>query len=182
MDHTPEQDGIEDFLGKPVPPADGLRQALLVQTTRVIRRRRRVRQIGLVVALAACYAAGLLTMRLVLPGTNHPKMAQETPPPVEKQPAPAPVVERSAKQDQVPPLTLEWQAVDSRVKRPDLFRRAGDRYFEEDGDLQSALRCYRSALDGASEQDLTISAEDNWLLMALKEAKQREKRHAKSEG
>jgi HSP20 family molecular chaperone IbpA len=41
------------------------------------------------------------------------------------------------------------------------------------------MRCYRGALENASEEDLQISAEDNWLLIELKKAKQKEKQYAK---
>ncbi|HEV3258580.1 MAG TPA: hypothetical protein VG013_17020 [Gemmataceae bacterium] len=189
MDHTPDSgpDGIDDFLEKGLPLAGGehLRPALLTATTRVIRRRQRVRQIGLLAALAACYAAGLMTVRLAMPPPQAHELerVQETPRPVDKTgPVPAPAVRPSQAERHAPALTVEWQAVDSRVKRPDLFRRAGDRYLEEAGDFQSAVRCYRSALHDGAEEDLTISVDDNWLLMALKQAKEREKRHAKSNG
>jgi HSP20 family molecular chaperone IbpA len=41
------------------------------------------------------------------------------------------------------------------------------------------MRCYRGALEGASTEDLEISANDNWLLIELKQAKQKEKKYAK---
>ncbi len=52
----------------------------------------------------------------------------------------------------------------------------------EEIDPQSALRCYSNALDNGTEQDLAISSEDNWLLMAIKDARLKERNHAKQGG
>jgi hypothetical protein len=73
---------------------------------------------------------------------------------------------------------MEWRALDSTEPRPDLFRQAGDQYLADD-DLESAMRCYRGALENASEEDLQISPNDNWLFIELKKAKQKEKQYAK---
>jgi hypothetical protein len=113
--------------------------------------------------LAACFAAGLFTGRL----GNEPVPAPEKRLVVAGRPVPTPPS----------PLTLEWQALDSPQPRPDVYRSAGDRY-DEDGDYQSALRCYRGALDTGSDKDLAIAPEDSWLLMVLKDARQKEKRDA----
>src|SRR6516164_9419532 len=65
---VPEAGGAEDLLAAPpVAAADQLRKALWRQTTGVLRRRRWRRRVGLAAALAACYGAGLLTMKW-LPG------------------------------------------------------------------------------------------------------------------
>lgn len=47
--------------------------------------------------------------------------------------------------------------------------------------LESASRCYRHSLDAGSDADLTISAQDDWLLMALKRARQEERRRVSNE-
>jgi hypothetical protein len=78
----------------------------------------------------------------------------------------------------VPALVREWQAAENPDKRAILFRQAGDRYVAEGSDWESALRCYSGALNAGTEADLAISPDDNWLLMALKDARQKEKRHA----
>lgn len=75
-------------------------------------------------------------------------------------------------------LAMEWQALDSEERRPDLFRKAGDEYLQAN-DVKSAVRCYKGALDGASDDELKVTVNDNWLLMSLKEAKLEEKRYAK---
>src|SRR5947209_1802655 len=78
-----------------------------------------------------------------------PAPAPEAPPPP---PAPGPA---SA-------VALEWQAFDG--ERRDLYRQAGDRYLREDEDPEAALRCYGQALNGASDKDLAISPDDDYLL------------------
>jgi hypothetical protein len=75
-------------------------------------------------------------------------------------------------------VDLEWRALEGQGKRSELYRLAGDRYLKEANDVESALRCYRLALETGSQKDLPISPEDSWLLMAAKEARQRENRHA----
>ena len=76
-------------------------------------------------------------------------------------------------------VALEWKAFDADKPRPDLYRQAGDRYLQEDADPASALRCYGQALNGASDKDLAISPDDDYLLMVVKEARLKEKDHAK---
>jgi hypothetical protein len=184
----PRTDPLEDWLvGQPAltPPGD-LEQAVLRRTQSVLRRRRWLRRTASVAALAACYVAGLLTIK-VLPSpqpavpTVIVRTDQEPKPPITlpREDAAPP---KSPSALPASPLALEWQAVDSREKRPDLYRQAGDRYLQENGDVQSAVRCYRNMLEAAPEEAAAISADDNWLLMALKDAKQKEKRRGKSDG
>lgn len=172
MTDTPDRDPCEDLaqVGPP-PPDEGLRAAVGRRTRDVLRRKRWAKRAAVAAALAACYLAGLGTARL---GTeslpNHPPPAatggKETPD------------ESTTATAAVSPLALEWQALDSPQPRPDLARRAGDRYAAEEGDYQSALRCYRDALDASSDNDLAIQPGDSWLLMVLKDARQKEKRDA----
>lgn len=185
-DHLlPQSDPLENWLaGQPaLTPSETLEQAVLRRTQSVLRRRRWLRRTGFAGALAACYVAGLSTMKY-LPSPQPTTTAviaradQESKPPVtlpREDAAPS-------KPPSTSPLALEWQAVDSREKRPDLYRQAGDRYLQEDNDVQSAVRCYRNMLDAAPEEAAAISVDDNWLLMALKDAKQKEKRRGKSAG
>jgi hypothetical protein len=77
---------------------------------------------------------------------------------------PAPILERLAE-------------LADRRSQAALFRRAGDRYLEAEGNVASALRCYRLALDLASESELAVAPEDTWLLIALKDARQKEREH-----
>jgi hypothetical protein len=175
-----EPDPLEGMLAPPPLPADAaaLRQELLGQTARALRRRRRGRQLAWAAALAACYAAGLLTMHWAprpaavsrgpdaLASRDHSQV-----PPAVFPPADEP--EKSA-------LQKEWAAVES--GQAALFREAGNLYLDGEGDVQSAVRCYGNALSVGTEADLAISPEDNWLLMAIKDARQKEKRNAKNGG
>jgi hypothetical protein len=79
-------------------------------------------------------------------------------------------------------LALEWQALESPSRRPDLFRKAGDRYLEDNGDVESAVRCYRTALDLGTSEDARVSPTDSWLLVSLKVAKQKEMINAINKG
>jgi hypothetical protein len=169
-----EPDPLDGLLAPP-PSADteALRQEVLARTTAVLRRRRRRRRLAWAGALAALVLAGLLVVGV--------RMRPPAPPEVVVQPGPpAPPAERP-----VPPtasaLALEWQATDSTTRRAELYREAGDRYLAEEADPQSALRCYAGSLDSAGA-DLTISPDDNWLLMAIKDARQKENAHAKNGG
>ena len=180
----PEMDPIEAFLGQGAGEKtnEKLRRLIQQKTLGVLRRRRWLRRGAWLAGLAACYAAGILTMQIwpaaevnhhvaIAPEQNDASQVNVAPPPTEtKPPTPAQPPESA--------LAMEWQALDSTEKRPDLFRLAGDKYLE-DNNLESATRCYRGALDDASDQDLKIAVNDNWLFMSLKQAKQEEKRYAK---
>jgi hypothetical protein len=161
-----EPDALKELLAAPKPPGDaeGLRQRLLHQTTGVLRFRRRVRQAAWAAGLAACVAAVVfgLRWRTPAPVTPQPEVAQLPSPPQQDESA----------------LALEWRAFDSPNRQTELYRHAGDRYLAEGEDLQAALRCYANALDTATEDDLKLSSSDSWLLMAIKDAREKEKRDA----
>ncbi len=181
MDDTSNPHPVDDFLRHdPAPGANAeLRQALLGRTTQVLRRRRWLRRARFAGALAACYLAGVLTMRFatLAPVPPRPETAEQ-PPKVTLPDAPV-LVEAPAAESETA-LALEWRAFEASDRRAELYRLAGDRYLEQHGDLQSALRCYRQALDAGTHESLMISTSDNWLLMALKEARQKEKGHARN--
>jgi hypothetical protein len=169
MTDTPDRDPCE-HLGRigPPPATDRLREALWRRLRRRLRRGRWWKRAAVAAALAACYAAGFGTARLA----------------TEPAPEPRPTATGGLKQLKLPiealqppasPLEREWQALDSPEPRPDAYREAGDRYVAEAGDYQSAVRCYRQALDVGSERDLAIKPDDSWLLMVLKDARQKEK-------
>src|SRR5581483_1506645 len=169
FDHEP--DPLGDLLAVPPRPGDVdvLRQKILQQTTGVLRFRRRMRQTAWVAGLAACIAALVfgLHWRPSVPKPSQPEMAQQT----TSQPSSSSGAEESA-------LTLEWRAFHSPTRQTELYRQAGDRYLAEGEDLQAALRCYANALDTATDNDLKISTSDSWLLMAIKDAREKEKRDA----
>ena len=170
-------DPLDGLLRPPPGGADeALRRRLLERTTRTVRGRRRLRIVVWAAALAACYILGLLTMLWLAPRRVEVVRVVEPPP----SPAPAPGAPPPAQ----PPaptsaVALELKAFDER--RPDLHRQAGDQYAHED-DPASALRCYGQSLNGASDKDLAISPDDDYLLMIVKEARQKEKNDAKKRG
>lgn len=201
MDETPHNN-VEGFLETPrlAGGNDALRQQILVRTTRVLRRRRRLRHLGFAAIVAMSYAAGLATVWLAAPwhagnrqetarGAVQPADEPDEPPGSTRrftavQPdTPAPPV---VAPDETPPASAaaleRLAAAVSEDQRAIVYRRAGDRYLEENNDLPSALRCYRLFLDAGSEEDLTISAKDTWLLMTLKDARLKEKQNAKVDG
>jgi hypothetical protein len=152
---------------------DPLRRRLREQTTRQLRARRR-RRLALAAAVCAAGLAGLLVWQRAA-----------APPPV-PQPEPShdlsmPSLDPSeaAPADAPSALAEEWRAFDAADGRADRYRRAGDRYLKEDGDPESALRCYAAALDHAPADALDVSAEDGWLLLLVKDARQKEKIRAK---
>ena len=167
---------VEQFLGTdfagPAPTA--LRQALLAKTARVLRRRRWRRRLAWAGALAACFVAGMGTMTFWR-NSAPPASQEQLDSPVAAEKEQVALVTRHARHEPPPSLLeLEWRAFDSSDNRAALFFAVARRYFEEQHDFDSALRCYRQALDVASKEDLAIRPDDNWLVMALKEARQKE--------
>jgi hypothetical protein len=182
--HQPERDPIEALCSQGLGEQANERLRLAVQqkTLGVIRRRRWLRLGSWLAGLAACYLAGVLTMWM-WPGSEANQTVATAPaqsPPTQANLAPSAPEPKNPTMAQPPEtaLALEWKALDSMEKQPDLFRLAGDKYLQ-DNNIESATRCYRGALQGASDQDLKISVNDNWLFMSLKQAKQEEKRYAK---
>ena len=191
----PSQDPVERFLNcaSELPGARDSRQRLLLQTQRLLRRRRRIKRLGYITALAACYLAGAATvhgwtqwsagpMKLDL-DERTAELARSadhitpTAVPTSSQ------VRLPVQQDpDVPATVVESMAAQIPGQRGVLFRTAGDRYLLELGDIESAVRCYRRALDACAEQDLVVASNDSWLLMALKQARQKERSHAKNDG
>jgi hypothetical protein len=167
MSPTPEsdKDDLESLL-TPRPDADSaIEQTVFARTARVLARRRLARRLAYVAGLAACYAAGLLTMRLAAPPAVGGAVVVVPAPPV----APAPPRDSA--------LAREERAAED-DRRAELYRQAGDQYLADHGDVRSALRCYGRSLDAGAE--LTLRPDDHWLLMAIKDARQKENRHAKA--
>jgi hypothetical protein len=173
-----EPDPLDGMLRPPSPPdTEELRRTVYAQTRRVFHRRRRLRQCAYTIALAASFAAGLLVMRVVAPTTAPPSPNEI----VEKREAPPPAEKPTAAEPVAPALVREWQAFNSDDRRAELYLRAGEMYLKE-SDLVSALRCYANSLDNGTERDRNISADDDFLLMAIKNARQKENEYAKHGG
>jgi hypothetical protein len=177
-----DPESLDAFLSLNAPAADRtLHDVVLTETLSVVHRRRLVRRAGLVAGLAACFAAGALTMRLFTPAVEPEVRIVERL--IERAPNPAPPQAPSpAVQPATSALALEWQAAENPERRAELFRRAGDRYLNDENDMESAVRCYKKALSSGTAEDLNITPQDTWLLISLKNARQEEYRHGKSDG
>jgi hypothetical protein len=158
-----------------------LRRRLLERTTRALRRRRRVRFVAWATALAACYAAGMVTMHWLAPRQSSTVEIVKSPPAPAAASVPPPAPPPPPDAAPTSAVALEWKAFDADKPRPDLYRQAADQYRRAD-DPASALRCYGQSLNGASDKDLAISPDDDYLLMIVKEARQKEKIDAKKHG
>jgi hypothetical protein len=192
----PENDRIDDLLMTGARPATDVawRQALFLRTTGVLRRRRWARRAGFAAALVGCYLAGLATMQLGLPSAPPAERPAELSrasgtegrenPPREPLPvAPSGAAQDSRQLASVPAGVLErWAPAVSEEQPAQLYRRIGDRYLKEEADVQAALRCYTQALENSSAADLASAPEDDFLLMALKDARKKEQRHANDGG
>jgi hypothetical protein len=184
---APFRDPTGEFLGRRLTASSdlGLRQRLFRDTTRVVRRRRRWKQAGRAAALVACYLAGVCTSWLgrteSVPDPQVTRSEIESPHSYPSPPDAAIALARISlpldDDPDVPAVVFERVAVAaSPERRSHLFRRAGDRYLDGADEI-AAIRCYRLALDSASERDLVISPDDNWLLIALKKARQEGKNY-----
>ena len=77
--HDPDEARWSELLEAGGEPSAALRRSILDRTTRLVRRRRRVRRFGLVVALVACYAAGLASGSLSTTGESQLAKADKPP-------------------------------------------------------------------------------------------------------
>ncbi len=178
-------DPLDDLLRSP-PDVEGglaLRLRLLNQTTRTLRGARRRRVVAWATRLAACYVAGVLTVYWFAPKRiERIEIVRDVPAPAPAVLTPAPVAPIPANPKPTSAVAMEWKAFDADQHRSELYRQAGERYLREGADPASALRCYGQSLNGASDKDLAISANDDYLLMLVKNARQKEKGHAKNGG
>ena len=146
---------------------DALRRAVLTQTIGVMRRRRRLKRCVLAASLLCCYVAGILTAFSPLlpregPGVRATVSTKRTP-------------QKSAHQTSIADVAQAPSAPPSGFES---WPRIGDHYLRESDDVSLAITGYSRALDLASDQDLAISpGQDNWLLMALKDARMKERKH-----
>lgn len=167
-----EPDPLDGMLAPPSSSdTDALRQTVYARTRRVLRRGRRLRQFAYFAVMLHAFVGGMGTMYVVLRSVPAPEeparsASKEAPQP----PAPS---------SDVPALAREWEAFDSDDRRAQLYLRAGETYLKEIDPL-SALRCYANSLDSGTERDRTISTDDDFLLMAIKNARQKETEYAKN--
>ena len=171
-----------DALLRPISPSSSSpvwKGALLARTSRTLRWRRRGRRLSIAAGLAACYAAGLFSMLLLQAEPRivvHEKIVYR---PAETKSETQPQRETPTTPERpLTALALEWQAAENPDRSVELYRRAGDRYFDAENDLVSAVRCYKRFLSECKAEELQIDPNDNWLLVTLKNARLEERRRA----
>jgi hypothetical protein len=149
-------------------PDDTLRSALLAQTVGVLRFRRRLKRCALAASLLGCYFAGITTMGLMRTGgeQRQPLAAKSQPVAVDVR--------------NVAPAANDNQLAAKKPTAFESWRRIGDHYLRESGDVSLAVAGYSEAINLASKEERAISPErDNWLVMALKlDAQSQERTHA----
>jgi hypothetical protein len=174
------RDPLDDLLVPPPAAAEPLRRRVWEQTVALLRRRRRRR---LAVA-AACFAASAAVL-LSWWWATTPRPALDPSIPPEGRITAGSFLKPLSPSFHFPPdpppsaLAEEWQAFDSTAGRAERYRKAGDRYLTEDADPASAVRCYGAALDAGGEADRAVSPGDSWLLMVIKDAREKEKTDGK---
>jgi len=147
----------------------GISERIEKQTTRVVRLRAWRRRAWTVFAMAGCFGLGIAVAGLL---RREPARAIEGSSLIAL-PTPAPI--RS-----LTPHELELQAEQAGdAERARIYLVAGRRYAADRGDWESAMRCYRHALDAAPGEVERIDPQsDDWLLIALKIERQKEKENA----
>jgi hypothetical protein len=156
---------------------DGLRGAVLMQTIGVLRRRRRLKRCALAASLLCCYLAGVTTVEIWRPGDGNAVRAVTEA--TAAKPRPRNVVPQKSPKPTKPEI---GQVATAPLSGFESWRRIGDHYLRDSDDFSLAIAGYSWALDLASDKDLAISpGKDNWLLMALKDARAKERKHAYSE-
>jgi hypothetical protein len=180
---------VSDITAKPGDPLDALlapplgtadeqfRRRILERSLGVMRRRRGFRLAAAAGGLVASFVVGLSWWF----GT-HP--AAEPTPSLAEGPRPITTPLSLEWPDDPAPTALaeEWQAFDAADRRAENYRRAGDRYLAAEDDPASALRCYGASLDADPAASLAADPDDSWLLLLVKDARIKEKSHAKRGG
>jgi len=175
LDHVPAE-----AFDAPV-PAGQFHEAVLRRTVTVLHRRTGRRRLLVIGGLLTAYAAGLATAYLAIAPAQPLAAEQMTdrvaPDVPEQAQAAAPSLA------ELPPWTLEEQAESAPPeRRPELFKLAGDRYLNDYSDPQKALRCYRQHLDLVPVQQRSqFDPDDTWLLVTLKQAREWESTHEKTD-
>lgn len=171
----PLLDGIESLPAGTwdAPPAatPGFHDALFARTAGVLRSRARRRRLAGLGAVILAYVAGAATVHLL---SNRIRAGGPAPRPA----SPLEIV-RAA--DDTPDDLVREALATPGTARAALFERAGDRFLAERGDIESALACYRRSLDAQpSDGGIAVDPGDNWLLIALKQARRQEKEGGRS--
>ena len=179
-DLTPGGTGLpQEAFSLPDAP-DELRQTLLAQTSRMVRRRRWRGRIMAVGVTAAAYAMGLATMAWGPNPDQSPATALVDRVHVAETESISVEPEYSWEET---PATLfsDPEAFTLRVagagreERLRLLREGGDYYLEVQGDVRVATICYERLLDGLQEGGgIGLRPSDTWLLRGLKTGRMEE--------
>jgi hypothetical protein len=159
--------------GAGIPASHELRDAVLSQTTRTIRNRRRMRRASLAATLIACYLGGVATVSLWPADRSADRVvagsAVESTEHGEHVTGPdVPRVVRP-EDDQIADSSVTPAA--ARLTPYERLCRAGDLQLEKHDDILAATRSYKKALQLASADQRNIAPDrDTWLLMALKQS------------
>ena len=164
-------DDLDALLGpKPAGDDAAVREAVLRRTGRIIRRRPWLRRAKLLTAAAGLVAvggvAGWLAKPTPTPGPVTEYVAVPVPvvlPPAETAPL------MSAEYVTAEQTELQAEQAADRATAAALYREAGDRFLADRNDSPQAARCYRLFLMRAGPDALNVSADDSWLLIALKQ-------------
>ena len=150
--------------------------ALLAATTGILRRRARVRgavKVGGVLLVFALGGVGGWVLKptperevVTVPVAVAVPLRSADPEPTDTPPSAA-ALELLAEQAGTP------------AKAAKLYRAAGDRFLNDAGDYEQAVRCYRLYFRHAGNEARMVSADDSWLLMSLKTSELKETPDAK---
>lgn len=158
----------EAFDVAPAPQA--LRNAVWQKTSAQVRRTRMMRGALRVTASAALFVGGIVIGLIV---ASDRELAGE---PSHEQAAT--LTETKTGDDDLlnnpEAFALRLQTA-PKPERIALLQRAGDRYLNEVGNVELAMRCYQRMLEIGPESAENVDVNDSWLLMALKFDRQREK-------
>jgi hypothetical protein len=159
--------------GGRTPASWELRDAVLSQTTRTVRNRRRMRRAGMAGALLACYLGGVATVALWQADRSMERIAIGSA--VESAENDDGVADRDVRRlvrpedDQIADGSMTPAA--ARLSPYERLCRTGDQQLEKRDDIQAAIRSYKKALQLASADQRSIAPDrDTWLLMALKQS------------
>jgi len=165
---------VDSLLGADGRPCGNgrLRGAVFAQTIGVIRFRRRLKKCALAGSLLGCYLAGMMTMGLWRPtsGGRPQPSTEHVAANLEPSPLPGPVG------------IADKQIAAEKMTCAEVLRRSADRHLLDSGDVKRAVRNYKTFLELSSAEQRAISpTQDNWLLMALKDARSKEMKHDRIE-
>ena len=157
--------------GAPAPASQALRDAVLSQTTRTIRNRRRIRRATIAATFVACYLGGIATMSLWPSAATANGSKPGSAVAQNGEPATGPNVRKPVRpeDDQIAAASLPRRA--ARPTPYERLCRTGDQQLKNNENIQAATRSYKKALQLASSDQRNIAPDhDTWLLMALKQS------------